>query len=161
MVLLAVSDAHIVGALLILLTILMLIPMLTYREVEKPRVAFYQTGRNYMADLLTYVVTVAPPVDHDVTQRELVVSVDGEVTTTSVWPGSAVDLGAVTVPQGGSVVLTVVDIDDAGNRSAPAVVEFVAADTLPPSMPGGVSVTLVKETPAPVDVTPTEPEETA
>lgn len=160
MVLAHLSDAYIVCALLIVLTVFMLIPLLMQRDVETPTVGFYQTGRNYMADLLTYVVTVAPPVDHDVVQRELVVSVDGKATSTSVWPGTSVDLGAVTVPQSATVVLTVTDIDDVGNRSVPAVVEFVAVDTLPPQMPGGVSVTLVKETPAPVDVTPTEPEET-
>jgi hypothetical protein len=41
--------------------------------------------------------------------------------------------------------MTLVDTDDAGNPSAPAVVEFVAMDTIPPAMPGSFGVTLVGE----------------
>lgn len=103
-----------------------------------------------MADLLTYRVSVGPVVDHDVVSRQLVVAVNGETTSSLVFAGSAVDLGDISVPQDASVVLTLVDVDDAGNKSEPATLEFVAADTLPPAQPGFFSVTLVGETAAPV-----------
>lgn len=106
-----------------------------------------------MADLLTYVVTAAPAVDHDVVSRELVVKIGDADGVVSVWPGSSVELGTVAVPQDSAVTLTLVDVDDAGNRSTPAVVEFVAADTLPPAQPGSFGVTLVSETPI-ADVPP-------
>ena len=111
-----------------------------------------------MADLLTYSVVVAAPADHDVVSRELVVSVNGETHPTMIFAGPATDLGTVSAAQDADVVLTLVDIDDAGNRSEPCVVRFVAADTLPPGVPSGVSVTLVGETAVVTpDVTP-EPE---
>lgn len=104
-----------------------------------------------MADTLTYVITAAAPVDGDVVQRELVTTVNGEVVSTTVWAGSAVDLGVVAVPQEATVELTLTDIDDAGNRSEPAVATFVAADTIPPAAPGGIGVTLVGETTNPTE----------
>lgn len=104
-----------------------------------------------MADILTYVINAAAPVDADVVQRELIASVNGETVSTTVWSGTAVDLGVISVPQDSQVELTLVDIDDAGNRSAPAVVTFVAADTVPPQAPGGIGVTLVGENTEPND----------
>ena len=110
-----------------------------------------------MADLLTYAVSVGPVVDGDVVERQLVVSVDGvdSPEDVKVFPADTTDLGTLTVPQGSSVVVTLVDVDDAGNRSEPAVLEFVAEDTLPSAMPGSLGVTLVSEKPA--DVVPEEP----
>lgn len=144
-----VSDIFIVYALFVLLTLVLLYPMWMDRVVPEPQLSFYQLERDYMADLLTYVVTAAPVVDHDVVTRELVVKVGDAEGDVSTWPGSAVELGNVVVPQDTHVVLTLVDVDDAGNRSAPAVVDFVAVDTLPPAAPGAFGVTLVGETPVP------------
>lgn len=102
-----------------------------------------------MADILTYRVSVGPVVDADVVERQLVVAVDGvaSVDEFKTFPADATNLGEVSVPQGASVLLTLVDVDDAGNRSEPAVLEFVAVDTLPPAQPGSFGVTLVSETP--------------
>lgn len=104
-----------------------------------------QTGRDFMKDLLTYQVTVAAPVDADVVTRQLTVTVDGVSEGTRAFEGAATDLGTLEVLQDSNVVLTLVDVDDAGNLSEPAVVNFVATDTLPPSAPGAFSVTLVSE----------------
>ena len=100
-----------------------------------------------MSDVLTYRVSVGPVVDADVIERHLVVAVDGIVTAdgVKVFPGAATELGEVSVPQGASVLLTLVDVDDAGNRSEPAELEFAAEDTLPPAQPGAFGVTLVRE----------------
>lgn len=98
-----------------------------------------------MADSLTYTISAGPVVDADVVSRVLTVVVGGEEPSERSFPGSSVDFGLITVPQDTTVVLTLVDVDDAGNKSVPAVVEFVAADTLPPSQPGGLGVTLVSE----------------
>jgi hypothetical protein len=111
-----------------------------------PKLTVKQTGRNTMAVILTYVITAAAPADADVVQRELVSAVNGEVVSTTVWAGTAVDLGTLSAEQDAQVSLSLVDIDDAGNRSMPATVTFVAADTIPPSAPGGLGVMLVGET---------------
>ena len=104
-------------------------------------------SNNTMADVLTYKVSVGPVVDTDVTVRQLSVYVDGAEAAREVrsYSPETTDLGNVIVPQGSSVVLRLVDVDDAGNQSTPAVLEFVATDTLPPAQPGSLGVTLVSE----------------
>ena len=108
-----------------------------------------------MADVLTYAVSAVAPVDADVVARELSVVVDGVERPVTTYTGSAVDLGSVDVPQNAEVVLRLVDIDDAGNRSEAVELKFVAVDTLPPATPGALGVSLVSErrvvdeTPAP------------
>lgn len=99
-----------------------------------------------MADILTYKVSAAPVVDGDVVVRELRLVVDGGEPVLREFTADTVDLGTVDAPQGANVVLELVDVDDAGNRSEPAVVEFVATDTLPPQKPG-LGVELVAEKP--------------
>lgn len=101
-----------------------------------------------MADILTYNVSVGPVVDADVVSRELSVFIDGSETAREVrtYPADATGLGPVTAPQDAVVVLKLVDIDDAGNRSEPAVLEFTATDTIAPAAPGDLGVTLVNET---------------
>jgi len=101
-----------------------------------------------MADLLVYSVAAPAPTDFDVTVRELTVTVDGMPDGSSTFPGDSTNLGQIRAGQGSRVVVTLVDIDDAGNRSEPAVLEFVALDTLAPAKPGDFSVTLVAEVPA-------------
>jgi hypothetical protein len=94
---------------------------------------------------LVYSVTAGAPVDGDVVSRELTTVVGGEVVSTKFFPGSDVLLGEVSVPQDSQVVLTLVDIDDAGNRSQAAVVEFTATDSIAPAQPGSFGVSLVRE----------------
>lgn len=115
-----------------------------------------------MADLLTYRVSVGPVVDADVVTRELSVYVNGSDVAREVraYEPTTIELGDVVVEQGSSVELRVVDIDDAGNRSEPAVLTFVAEDTLPPAQPGALGVTLVSETRVPDVVVTPEPEVT-
>lgn len=94
---------------------------------------------------LVYSVTAGPAVDADVASRRLIVTVNGEVTSTTEHPKDATTFGEITAPQDASVVVTLVDIDDAGNESQPAFIEFTAKDTIPPSQPGSLGVTLVRE----------------
>ncbi|NBW12301.1 MAG: hypothetical protein EBR82_30145 [Caulobacteraceae bacterium] len=95
--------------------------------------------------MLIYSVSAAPPVDGDVVQRQLTVDIAGEVPTVLTFAGDATNLGEVRADQGATVTLSLVDVDDAGNPSEPAVVEFVATDTIPPAAPGQFGVTLVRE----------------
>lgn len=150
-------EAYIVAMLLVWLLVYFFVIIddaLNTRHISQPRLFITQVRSESMADILTYRVSVGPVVDADVVERQLVVAVDG-VVPVDAWkyfPGDATDLGEVSVPQGATVLLTLIDVDDAGNRSEPAVLEFVAADTLPPAQPGSFGVTLVSEKPA--DVVP-------
>jgi hypothetical protein len=110
-------------------------------------VVFQIRSNSTMADVLVYRVSVGPVVDADVVERRLTVTVNGETKDDSYQSYSAdtTDLGEISVPQGANVLLTFVDVDDAGNRSEPASFEFVASDTLPPAQPSALGVTLVRE----------------
>lgn len=111
-------------------------------------------------DTLKYAVSVAAPTDPDVESRKFTVAVDGVAGETKVLGSNATDLGVVEVPQGSKVKLTLVDVDDANNESAPLVFEFDALDTLPPSSPTGFAVTLTGEAEAaPPTQTPEVPAE--
>lgn len=143
------ANSAILAGVFVLCLLFFVVVVLTWLKDKKvpvqPFLHLSQIGRDLMADTLTYVVTANAPVDADVVQRELVVTINGEVTATTVFPGSAVDLGTVTAPQDADVKLTLVDVDDVGNKSLPAEFYFVAVDTIPPAAPGGFTVTLVGE----------------
>ena len=99
-----------------------------------------------MADVLTYRVSAAAPVDGDVVSRLLTLVVNGEDQGTAELAADATELSTFSVSQNDEVVLTLVDVDDAGNKSEPAVLTFTAVDTLPPAQPGSFGVTLLSET---------------
>lgn len=100
-----------------------------------------------MADVLTYRVSAGPVVDGDVVKRLLTLTINGEDQGTAELPATAAaDLSVFSAPQDAVVVLKLVDVDDAGNESEPAVFEFTAKDTIPPAKPGSLGVTLESET---------------
>lgn len=100
---------------------------------------------------LVYNLSCGLPLDSDVVERRLTVVVNGKVNPVSVFSKDTADFGEFTFTQDDEVVLSLVDVDDAGNTSPPATLEFVATDTLPPETPGGFVVSLVREV---EDVTP-------
>jgi hypothetical protein len=104
--------------------------------------------RSLMKDgviMLVYNVTAGVVVDKDVTERRLTVTVNDAPVSTKSYAADAVVFDEVGVNQGDKVVLTLVDVDDAGNVSEPAVCEFVGNDTIPPVKPGEFGVALVRE----------------
>lgn len=98
-----------------------------------------------MPNQLTYSVYAAAPSDTDVVTRILTTTINGE-STEKEYEGSTTKFDDLTATQGDSVILSLVDVDDAGNRSQAATTSFTAEDTLPPATPGGLGVTLVMET---------------
>ena len=147
------------GLLVFILLVVMLLDSQENQQLEKPSgLVLKQTGRKQMADLLTYQVTAAASTAADAVSREVSLVIDGAEPVVTVYAPTEENLGSVTVPQNAKVTVSVVDVDDAGNRSEPAVLSFTATDTLPPPVPGAVSVTLVSEESIP-DVAPApEPE---
>lgn len=99
-----------------------------------------------MADTMTYEIAVGGPATQDVVSRELTVVVDGVYRDPVVFPAYEVSFGRISVPQDSEVVVSLVDVDDAGNRSEPSTVSFKAIDVVPPAAPGGLNVTVVGET---------------
>ena len=106
-------------------------------------VTFLKKEDLFMA--LVYNVTAGPVVDKDVAERRLSVSVNGEVRSTAPYSPDTTSFGELSFSDNDKVVLTLVDVDDAGNVSSPATLEFVALDTVAPSQPGELGVAFVRE----------------
>lgn len=96
-------------------------------------------------NMLVYNVTAGVVVDKDVAERRLSVTVNGEVRETKPFAPDTTSFGELAFADNDSVVLSLVDVDDAGNVSKPAVVEFVALDTVAPAAPGEFGVSFVRE----------------
>jgi hypothetical protein len=96
-------------------------------------------------NMLVYNVTAGSVVDKDVAERRLSVTVNGEVRETKPFAPDTTSFGELAFADNDNVVLSLVDVDDAGNVSKPAVVEFVALDTVAPAAPGEFGVSFVRE----------------
>lgn len=118
--------------------------MRTYRPLGfKVTLVRKRKGMNTMS--LIYNVTASAPVEKDVVERRLLVTVNGETRDSLVFSQDTVSFGELSFEHNDNVSVSLVDVDDVGNVSTPAVLEFVASDTLPPSAPGGLGVSLVRE----------------
>lgn len=85
----------------------------------------------------------------DVVSREATVTVGDQLPQSSEVAGSAeAHLGPFEAEEGAAVSVSVVNIDNAGNRSEARVASFVLADTIAPAAPGEIGLRVVGETPA-------------
>lgn len=114
------------------------------RKQTRP-VGFHFRLKERIREMLVYSLTCAPAVDADVITRKLTITVNGEGRNPVQFPASFTNLGEFAFADDDNVVLTLCDVDDAGNASEPAVLEFVAKDTIAPAKPGEFGVTLVRE----------------
>ena len=101
-----------------------------------------------MADVLKGVINLPAVVDTDVKSRELTVTVGTTETVVSITDLSVLE-SPIEVVQDGHFKVSLVDIDDAGNRSPESVFGGDATDTFAPAQPGQLGVTFTSE-----DVTP-------
>lgn len=96
---------------------------------------------NDMANTITFDIGLPPLApNNDVVNRELTVTIDGGTPDVRQLATTEAVVEGFSVPQGASVSLRLVDVDDGGNRSLPSSLDFVAADTVPPPQPGDLSV---------------------
>lgn len=96
-------------------------------------------------NMLTFVLTLPAPGAADVVSRELVVSVNGGEAQTLSLDGAATESSELSGEQDNSVTGTLVDIDDAGNRSEPREFSFVLVDNLAPPQPGELGLRVTAE----------------
>ncbi len=83
---------------------------------------------------LMYPLQLDPPGAPDVVSREMVLTTPTGTVTKS-FPAALRDL-SIVVNEDSTNTLSMVDIDERGNRSAPAVLTWEALDTIPPPAPG-------------------------
>jgi hypothetical protein len=84
------------------------------------------------------------PAIGDLATREINQTLDGTVSVRPFAPDTA--SFTVDADKGTAIALFLTDIDTSGNRSQPsATLSFVATDTVPPPVPGGLGVTNVEQ----------------
>lgn len=103
------------------------------------------TGDAQMADTLQFEVILPPVAAPDVVSREVAVDIDGTLATFTV-AGDVTKLENLEGAQGATVTVTLVDVDDAGNKSEPSVKIAVLADTFAPPKPGEIDLVVINET---------------
>lgn len=115
-------------------------------------------------DMLRYEIVLPPPGAPDVTARVLKVETP---TNSDTFVMSVTELPpSILCEQGDTVTITLSDVDDADNISAPSTFSFIATDTIAPPAPGQVGVRLVEELFPPVEeedtpiVDPSVPDDT-
>jgi hypothetical protein len=144
------GDNQIYVLWIVIIVLLMAILSLSMKgkKIANPKLLnfkFKQKILNGEKLMLVYSISVGAVVDNDVSERRMTVEVNGQTVETQTYSFDVVNLGEKSFNEGDKVKLTLVDVDDVGNVSEPAVVEFVAADTIPPSSPSGFGVNLVRE----------------
>jgi hypothetical protein len=95
--------------------------------------------------MLKYQLVAPEPGAPDVVSRELTITVDGVQAEVMefAYPGDAPQF---SVDDNAEVMLTLIDTDDAGNRSAPSEsFTFTATDSVAPPAPGALGVTPLGE----------------
>jgi len=98
-----------------------------------------------MADIISFNVSLPPKSAPDVVSRELSVKVGDNPAETRVYPPEALVATGFEGPQDIGVQISLVDIDDSGNRSEPSVLGFLLADLVPPPTPGTLGIVVVQE----------------
>lgn len=97
------------------------------------------------SEMLFFNLVLPAPGASDVVKRELVVSIAGADARTFELTGDATASEELSGADNDSVVGTLVDIDDAGNRSPAREFSFVLVDTIAPPAPGEVGLTVTRE----------------
>jgi len=97
------------------------------------------------AHVLRYTIDMPPkPPIADLASREVTIVLDGTSDVRTLMPDDA--SFQVDTDVGVQVSITLVDIDTSGNRSQPSVpLAFMAQDTVPPPVPGGLAVGKVEQ----------------
>jgi hypothetical protein len=97
--------------------------------------------------MLTFSITLPPPGANDVVSRQLTIARDDttDEPTVITLPGDATESADMTGEQGLTVLAQLIDIDDAGNQSAPSNATFVLADTIAPPAPGALGIAVKAE----------------
>lgn len=97
-----------------------------------------------MASRLGYTISLPGLGAPDVEIRRLTIAVDGDSTDVEIKKdanGNFSQVYEIVVDQEKDVVVTLVDVDDAGNESEPSdELRFTSADETPPSKPGALAI---------------------
>lgn len=112
-----------------------------------PGLVFLKTVREENG-MLVFKLNLPPAADSDVKtggKRTVVVAIGSNEPQTIELAGDAIETGELSGSDNDPVVGTLVDTDDAGNPSPAREFSFILTDTIAPSQPGEVSISVVRE----------------
>ena len=89
---------------------------------------------------ISFKVVLPELTDADVVSRELSVQVGDMPPDVRALPTDATEAADYSGPQDAPIKLSLVDIDDAGNRSEASTLEAKLVDVFPPATPGVLSL---------------------
>lgn len=102
-------------------------------------------GESFMPDKILFNIILPPKAAPDVIEREVVVKID-DVETQFNIPGDQTLIEAYEGDQGALVTVSLIDIDDAGNRSPASVSPvIILVDTIAPPQPGQIGLEIFDE----------------
>src|SRR5262245_19231700 len=116
-----------------------------WAKVAPPQPGQLTVSHQGEAHVLRYTINLPPkPAIGDLASREATIQLDADSSVKSCQPNDT--SFQFDTDAGVNVNITLVDIDTSGNRSAPSVpLVFTATDTVPPPVPGGMSVGTVEQ----------------
>lgn len=133
------------------------------KRPPRPGLMNYRVLTNYNLlgekEMLMFKMVLPAAGAGDVIKRELSVDIDGSSTTQTV-AGSTREVTGFIGKDNSTVIASLTDIDDAGNRSVPRKQKWTLIDNLPPPQPGEMGVQVTSETdpvPTPSGWPPTPP----
>lgn len=98
-----------------------------------------------MSKIVYKAVLPSLPVVNDIQSQELTIEINGAFVEVLSLPKTQLVVNDLEAPQDASVKLSLVYVDDSGNKSPASDYSFVAADIFPPSVPGSVGAELTGE----------------
>lgn len=115
--------------------------------VPRPGRVSVRSKRNISMSTFGIVFALpAPSVPSDVASRELTVKTDGAPDVVKTYAGPATASDELTFNLNDSIHATLVDIDAAGNRSAPSPsFDYKVVDDVPPTQPGQIGIASKKQ----------------
>jgi hypothetical protein len=97
------------------------------------------------SDVLIYQINLPQPGATDVVKRELTIATPDQPDSVMELAPDLLAVEGQKGPQDAKIKLTLVDIDDAGNRSEPRIQEFTLTDTIAPPEPGEIGIAVTGE----------------
>jgi hypothetical protein len=116
--------------------------LIRFQNHRPGRLTLLTIGQNNMA--LKFKVVLPTELTPDVINRELTVTINGETQVQNVAKETA-EVGDFEGPDGAIVELSLVDVDDAGNRSDASVLTTSLTDTIAPAKPGDLAMVVTAE----------------
>lgn len=95
---------------------------------------------------LIYTLTATKPEDIDVVSRKLDVYVNGVRASSKTYDANTETFDSLVVSHNDQIKAYLYDIDHADNISEPAVLEFIAFDTIAPKKPKDFQYSLSEQT---------------